>query len=39
MNKILPVGLLGLLLCSMASAQEAWVSDQFEIMMLSLIHI
>ena len=33
MNKILPIGLLGLLLSVAASAQEAWVSDEFEIML------
>ena len=33
MKRILPAGILGLLLCSASGAQEAWVSDEFEIMM------
>lgn len=33
MNKILPAGLLGLFLATTASAQQAWVSDEFEIML------
>ena len=33
MNKILSIGLLGILLSVTAEAQEAWVSDQFEVML------
>ena len=33
MNKILPIGLLGILISFTAGAQEAWVSDQFEVML------
>ena len=33
MKKILPIGLLGLLLGVAAVAEEAWVSDQFEVML------
>jgi len=33
MNRILPIGLLGILISFSAGAQEAWVSDQFEVML------
>jgi len=33
MNKFLSIGLLGILLSVTAEAQEAWVSDQFEVML------
>jgi SH3 domain protein len=33
MNRILSIGLLGLLISVTAAAEEAWVSDQFEVML------
>ncbi len=33
MNRILPIGLLGLLISLTAGAEESWVSDQFEVML------
>ena len=33
MNRILPIGLLGMLISFTAGAEEAWVSDQFEVML------
>ena len=33
MNRILPIGLLGILISFTAGADEAWVSDQFEVML------
>jgi len=33
MNRILPIGLLGILISFAAGAEEAWVSDQFEVML------
>ncbi len=33
MNRILPIGLLGILISFTAGAEDAWVSDQFEVML------
>ncbi len=33
MNRILPIGLLGILISLTAGAEESWVSDQFEVML------
>jgi SH3 domain protein len=33
MNRILPIGLLGVLISLTAGAEESWVSDQFEVML------